>query len=95
MFGWLNPTVMGIGFLIAFISGVFTIITGAWRTYALTNLLVFALSMSWLLSLFVTKFVYETLPVSAASFGIWLFIVTDCIVIAAIHNQVISTKPKL
>ena len=95
IFDWLSPTIMGVGFIIAFVCGVFTLFTGSWRTYVITNLLVLFLSCSWMLSLFVIKFFTHTIPVSMAGFGVWLFIATDCIVIASIHNRVISTKTKV
>lgn len=91
---WINPTVWAIILLIAAVLGLYCLLTGSWKAYAVTNIIVLSVASAWTCALIALKFIYHV-TVSYFGFSFWAFILVDCIVIATINNRVIRTNSKV
>lgn len=91
---WINPTAWAIVLLLAAALGIYCLLTGSWKAYAATNIIVLCVSSAWTCALIALKFIFNV-TVSYFGFSFWAFILVDCVVIATINNRVIRTNAKV
>lgn len=91
IYSWISVTFWAVMFLASGLIGLYGVMTGSWKAYALTNILTFGLSLSFIAALFVAKIV-EGVYISPIVIALWVFVFSTSVVLTTITNNVIRTK---
>lgn len=83
-------TLWGILFGVVGILAIYTALSASWVGYFASNTTLCGLSSLWFSALSYARF-FADVDVSTPAFGLWLFVVSTCLILAASPTRVVQT----